>query len=129
MEGKSDKKMVLIIDDDVKHLLTAKGLLENMGYEVRIHHFAFGATNAVRETKPDLVLLDMNMPGLSGERLSKLLLSNGKTKDIPIVFYSSNDEDNLRKAVVEYGVKGYIAKGDIFELRKKVASYLETPIG
>jgi len=129
MEVEREKKVIMIIDDDIKHLLTAKDILEDMGYEVRIHHFAFGATNAVREAKPDLVLLDMNMPALSGERLSKLLLSNGKTKEIPIVFYSSNDEDSLRKAVVEYGVKGYIAKGDVFELRKKVASYLEAPIG
>ena len=124
MEATREKKVIMIIDDDVKHLLTAKDLLENMGYEVRIHHFAFGATNAVREAQPDLVLLDMNMPALSGEKLSTLLLSNGKTRDIPIVFYSSNDEDSLRKAVAEHGVRGYIAKGDVFDLRKKVARYL-----
>lgn len=64
------------------------------------------------------------MPGLSGERLSELLLSNSNTKNVPIVFYSSNDEDSLREAVSEHGVKGYICKGDIFELKKKVAYYL-----
>ncbi len=125
MERKREKKMILVVDDDMKHLLTAKDLLEEMGYEVRMHHFGFGVTNVVREVQPDLILLDMNMPGLSGGRLSKVLLSNGKTRDIPIVFYSSNDEDSLRRAVAEHGVKGYIAKGDIFDLRKKVARYLE----
>jgi CheY-like chemotaxis protein len=82
----------------------------------------------VKEARPDLVLLDMNMPGLSGERLSELLLSNGRTRETPIVFYSSNDEDSLRRAVSEYGVKGYIPKGDIFELRKKAALYLDAQI-
>jgi CheY-like chemotaxis protein len=125
MEDKRDKKMILVVDDDVKHLLTAKDLLESMGYEVRIHQFAFGVSNVVREQRPDLVLLDMNMPGLSGEKLSQLLLANSKTRDIPVVFYSSNDEDSLRRAVLEHGVKGYIAKGDVFDLRKKVARYLE----
>jgi len=125
MELKRDKKMILVVDDDMKHLLTAKDLLEDMGYDVRMHQFAFGVTNVVKEAKPDLVLLDINMPGLSGEKLSKVLLSNARTKDIPIVFYSSNDEDSLRRAVAEHGVKGYIAKGDIFDLRKKVAQYLE----
>ncbi len=124
MERKGEKKIILVVDDDMKHLLTAKDLLEDMGYEVRMHQFAFGVTNVVRETQPDLILLDMNMPGLSGERLSKVLLLNEKTKEIPIVFYSSNDEDSLRRAVVEHGVKGYIAKGDIFDLRNKVAQYL-----
>lgn len=124
MERIRDKKMILVVDDDMKHLLTAKDLLEDMGYEVRMHQFAFGVTNMVREAQPDLILLDMNMPGLSGEKLSKVLLSNGRTKDVPIVFYSSNDEDSLRRAVAEHGVKGYISKGDIFDLRKKVAEYL-----
>ncbi len=121
---KRERKMILVVDDDMKHLLTAKDLLEDMGYEVRMHQFAFGVTNVVREAQPDLILLDMNMPGLSGERLSKVLLSNEKTKDIPVVFYSSNDEDSLRRAVVKHGVKGYIAKGDLFDLRNKVALFL-----
>lgn len=124
MELKRDKKMILVVDDDIKHLLTAKDLLEDMGYEVRMHQFAFGVTNVVKEAKPDLVLLDMNMPGLSGEKLSRVLLTNGRTKHVPVVFYSSNDEDSLRKAVAEHGVMGYISKGDLFDLRKKVALFL-----
>ena len=118
------KKRILVIDDDAKHLITTREILEEEGYEVITHHYAFGATNSVREHQPGLVLLDVNMPALSGERLSKVILSNERTKDIPIVFYSSNDEDSLRKAVSEHGVKGYICKGDIFELKKKVAYYL-----
>ncbi len=118
------RKKILVIDDDERHLITAKEILEEEGYDVITHHYAFGATNSVRVQQPDLVLLDVNMPGLSGEKLSKVILSNEKSKDIPIVFYSSNDEDSLRKAVSEYGVKGYICKGSIPELRKKVAYYL-----
>ena len=118
------KKKILIIDDDEKHLMTAKEILEEEGYEVIIHQNAFGATNLIGSIQPDLVLLDINMPALSGDRLSGLLLSKNKTKDVPIVFYSSNDEDSIRKAVSEHGVKGYICKGSIFDLRKKVAYYL-----
>jgi CheY-like chemotaxis protein len=73
---------------------------------------------------PDLVLLDINMPGLSGERLSAIILSKENIKDIPVVFYSSNDEDSLRRVVFERNAKGYICKGSIFDLKKKVASYL-----
>jgi CheY-like chemotaxis protein len=68
------------------------------------------------------------MPALSGTGLSSLLLSNSGTKNIPIVFYSSNDEDSLRKAVSEYGARGYISKGNIYELKRKVAYYLENNI-
>lgn len=118
------KKKILIIDDDEKHLITTKALLEEEGYEVITNYGWFGTTNVVREIQPDLVLLDINMPALSGDKLSSLLLSNDKTKNVPIVFYSSNDEDSLRKDVSKYGVKGYICKGNICELKKKVASYL-----
>jgi len=118
------KKKIVLIDDDERHLIATKELLEDEGYEVITHLNGFGATNAIKFIQPDLVLLDVNMPALSGDRLSSVLLSNNKTKDVPIVFYSSNDEDSLRKAVVEHGVKGYICKGNIFELKKKVAYYL-----
>ena len=118
------RKKILVIDDDEKHLIAAQEILEEEGYEVITHHYAFGATNCVRVQQPDLILLDINMPGLSGERLSEVLLAPEKSNDIPIVFYSSNDEDSLRKAVSKYGVKGYICKGSIRDLRKKVASFL-----
>lgn len=118
------KKRILIVDDDERNLIATKELLEEEGYEVITQHGWFGTTNAVKKLKPDLVLLDINMPALSGDRLSSVLLSNDKTKDVPIVFYSSNDEDSLRNDVSKYGVKGYICKGDIYELKKKVAFYL-----
>ena len=119
------KNKILFIDDDERHLVAAKELLEAEGYEVVTHLGWFGSTNMVKDIQPDLVLLDVNMPGLSGDRLSSLLLSNYYTKNVPIVFYSSNDEDSLRKTVAEHGVKGYICKGDIRELKRKLAYYLD----
>jgi CheY-like chemotaxis protein len=107
--------------------MTAKELLEDEGYEVVTHRLAFGATNSIKKNNPDLILLDINMPGLSGERFSTLLLSNHETKDVPVVFYSSNDEDSLREAVLTHGINGYICKGDIFELKKKVNLYIGQP--
>ena len=118
------KKKILLIDDDENCLIATKDLLEEEGYEVITHQNAFGSTNLIREVQPDLVLLDINMPALSGDTLLSVFRLNEKTKDVPIVFYSSNDEDSLRKAVSEHGVRGYICKGDIFVLKKKVAYYL-----
>lgn len=117
------KKKIIIIDDDINHLITTKGILEDEGYEVIIHQSPFGSTNVIRDTKPDLILLDINMPGLSGDKLSQLLRENNFIQDIPIFFYSSNDEDSLRKAVKEFKVNDYICKGDLFKLKKKVADF------
>jgi CheY-like chemotaxis protein len=118
------KKRILIVDDDEKHLFTTRELLENEGYEVFIHSLGFGATNIIRNLQPDLILLDVNMPGLSGEKLTSLLKANGHIENIPVVFYSSNDETSLRQAVAKSGIQGYICKGDILHLRNQVAFYL-----
>lgn len=123
-----DKKKILVVDDDERHLIATQEVLTNEGYEVFTYSWWLGVTNFVRKLQPDLILLDINMPALSGTGLSNLLLSNAGTKNIPIVFYSSNDEDSLRKAVSEYGARGYISKGNIYELKRRVAYYLENNI-
>jgi CheY-like chemotaxis protein len=120
-------KKILIIDDDNSHILTAKGILESEGYMVSSHNQALGSTVIAKQLNPDLILLDINMPGLSGDKLAQVIGRNLNSSNVPIIFYSSNDEDSLRKAVGQYrfyGVKDYICKGDPYDLRRKVASVL-----
>jgi two-component system OmpR family response regulator len=114
-------KRILVIDDDAKHLMTVKEILETEGHDVYTHNKPFGSTQLARTLEPDLILLDVNMPGLSGDTLARLLRSHSEA---PIVFYSSNDEDSLRQMVRFHKVNGYICKGDLYGLRVKVADYL-----
>jgi two-component system OmpR family response regulator len=123
-----DKKKILMVDDDELHLYMAKELLQNEHVEVFAHRSGFGVTNLVRALKPDLVLLDVNMPALSGDRLATLLATNHDISKIPIVFYSSNDEESLREIAANCGVSGYVCKGNIAALRKKVGQYLYEPL-
>lgn len=118
------KKRILVIDDDERLLETTKGILEAEGFDVMTHCGSLGSTNLVKSAVPDMVMLDMNMPALSGETLAKVFRLNDKTKDIPVVFYSSNDEDTLRSAVAVHGAKGYICKGNLYDLRAKVHKFL-----
>ncbi len=114
------RKKIMIIDDSEEVLQVTRELLEHEGYDVVTHRNALGATSAIRANDPDLVLLDINMPALSGESLAPLLRSNAHTNRVPILFYSSNDEDSLLESVTRFGVAGYICKGNIPELRHKV---------
>jgi DNA-binding response OmpR family regulator len=120
------KKTVLLIDDDLQLVETAKKLLENAGFEVLTRNSGFDSTNFAARHNPDLVLLDINMPFLSGDRLFDIFQSHRAVKEIPVVFFSSNDENSLRKLVRETGALGYISKSEMgMSFAAKVAFYLE----
>ncbi len=120
-----NKKKILVIDDDELHLYTTSELLQDEQWYVCTHksNHGIGITTLVKELRPDLILLDINMPGLSGDQLAKLL----RWRDSPFIFYSSNDEDSLRDYAARYGAKGYICKGCIGELKSKVRCILLQP--
>jgi len=122
-----DKKKILVIDDEDMHLYTAKGLLESDQIEVTTYKGAFGATNCVKTLQPDLVLLDINMPALSGNNLVSHLKPYCQEQNIPILFYSSNDEASLRDLAAVHGIHGYVCKGDIAGLHQKVNECLSLP--
>jgi CheY-like chemotaxis protein len=110
---------ILVIDDDDSHLAATSGILEAHGYEVSTHRGAFGATGRVLKESFDLVLLDVNMPALSGEGLVPLL--RDRSPSTRILLYSSNDEATLRHMAGRLGVEGWVCKGDPDALRDAVA--------
>lgn len=117
-------KKILVIDDNPDDLAGAKEILELEEYEIHTLESAFGATNIIKDLKPDLILLDVAMPGLDGEAFSRILKSNRETRDIPVVFYSAKDEHTLSQLFRKIKNAGYICKGDPTELKIKVRKYL-----
>lgn len=118
------KWTIMVIDDDDIHLYTTKELLASGEIEVITHQGSFGATNRLKEVRPDLLLLDVNMPALSGANLADIIKPLCREMNTRIVFYSSNDEETLRELVAARGADGYVCKGDIAALRSKVSAYL-----
>ncbi len=117
-------KTVLVIDDDPQHLSATHDILSAEGYQVLTQQRPFGVTNLIVRHKPDLVLLDVNMPGLSGDGLALILSDNPLCSGTPVVFHSSNDEDSLRLLTRKHGARGYICKGNPHDLRRKVAAFV-----
>jgi DNA-binding NarL/FixJ family response regulator len=115
---------ILIVDDDSTHLDCARELLEAEGYEVEVHLTAFGATERLIRSRPDLVLIDVNMPALSGEALATILRRRVHAAGVRVLLYSSNDEDALRRSADRLELDGYVCKGDPAELRVKVSRAL-----
>lgn len=101
---------VLVIDDDPIVLEVIRERLEAAGHQVTTRHQALGTSRVVRELEPDVVLLDLMMPALSGEALAHLLRSHRLADRVGIVLHSSKSEAELREAVRQTGALGAIAK-------------------
>lgn len=103
------KKKVLIIDDEQDVAgLTAK-LLENSGHEVDCHFDGQGAYEVIQETKPDVILLDIRLPNVSGIDIFNRIRGEDNLKSIPVIFFSVSATDR-EMCLVRLGAEGYVEK-------------------
>jgi two-component system cell cycle response regulator DivK len=116
---------VVIFDDDEHLLETSRTLLERAGFEVAVHAGRFDRLGFMLREAPDLVLLDVNMPVIAGDELFALMREQEELRHVPVVFFSSNDETDLRLLVRTSGAQGYIAKSAIgADFGARVARFL-----
>ena len=94
----SNEKVVLVVDDIFENLLILKRMLEKEGYKPLTASTAKDALDMVRVKEPQLILLDVYMPGMDGFELCEILKNDVKTKDIPIIFISGgmSKEDKIK---------------------------------
>ena len=115
-------KKIFVIDDDLGILEAVKVVLELEGYEVTTLT-KFEGIKKISENKPDLILLDVLLPGIDGRVIAKEIKKNKLCKDIPIIMFSASS--NLEKTTKDSGVEGFIAKPfDISQLLKIVQAHI-----
>jgi PleD family two-component response regulator len=120
---------IMVIDDDAPLAASVKRMLERQGYFVVIHDGGPGCCNEVTRFKPDLVLIDVNMPFLSGDAFVHLFRPRPGMCEATIVLYSGIDEVELKHKALECGAHGYISKLDSrLEFSRKVAGYLQNEL-
>lgn len=117
----SDKKKIFIVDDDEVALTSLRRLLELSGFDVRVTQKAKEVIPLTREFKPDLVLLDLLMPGLGGLEVCEMLNNSEETKRIPVIVISALGKDEDIKKAYKLGVIGYFTKPyDYQELLREI---------
>lgn len=101
---------VILIDDDPLFANLVRSRLREAGHEVSYNEGAFGALTAVRKARPDLILIDVQMPEIEGPKLVNYL--RGRDDDAAcILLMSSIPESKLRATATSYGADGYVCKG------------------
>jgi CheY-like chemotaxis protein len=109
------RRRVLIVDDSeiVARLLTEE--LEAKGFEIQYAPDAEKATSIIlkRQTRPDLILLDINMPKVDGGQFCRFVKKNEMFRSIKVLFCSSEDKEKVQKLVAECGADGFISKDEL----------------
>ncbi|MEG4501637.1 adenylate/guanylate cyclase domain-containing protein [Microcoleus sp. F10-C6] len=101
---------ILIVDDNLNNLSLLERILSKKGYEVRLAHNGKLAIDSVDLTQPDLILLDIMMPGLDGYEVCNLLKASDRTRGIPIIFLSALVEVSHKLKAFNAGGVDYITK-------------------
>ena len=100
---------ILIVDDTADNLSLMSGLLKHL-YKVQVANNGEKALSYVLDDKPDLILLDIMMPGLSGYDVMKKLKANPETRNIPVIFLTAMAATEDEKKGLEMGAADYITK-------------------
>lgn len=116
------KKLVMVVDDeeDIRELLGA--VLENGGFDFLKASDGKECLEKLKKTKPDLILLDMMMPGMSGREVAENIRKNPDTKNIKIIFVTVARFSEIGKDILsKLDVSDYITKPfDNEELLEKI---------
>jgi DNA-binding response OmpR family regulator len=114
---------ILVVDDSKMVTDIVKMRLEMYGYEVRLAHSGEDALANIADDVPDLMVLDVQMPGMDGYEVCRRLRENPDLDDLLIIMLTSSDD---KSAAYEAGVDEYLNKDvDLLNLPNRVRQLLE----
>lgn len=119
------KKTILIVDDEPDIVETIRFLVESEGFASLIAYDGEEALKIAKESRPDLIILDVMLPKINGYKVSRLLKFDAKYKDIPILMVTARTQEEDRLIGEETGANEYITKPfDIESILEKINTYL-----
>jgi len=120
-----NKGNVLLVDDQPENIGVLYTLLQEDGYEVYIANDGESALESLEEIEPDLILLDVMMPGLNGFEVSERLQANPRTQKIPVIFMTALTDNESKLKGFSVGGVDYITKPfEHTEVRARIQTQL-----
>ena len=102
-------KKILVVDDEPDIMTVATARLSHLGYEIIEAADAEGALAILQKDTPDLILLDLLLPGMQGEDVCKKLKCDDRLKTVPVILFTASASD-IPKVAREIGADDYIMK-------------------
>jgi CheY-like chemotaxis protein len=118
---------ILVVDDDKKTANSLADLLRLLGHTVSV---AFGPRSALYQLNnviPDVLLLDVNMPGVDGLEICRYLRRDPTTAGVPIIIVSANEERAHQEAAIQAGANYYIVKPAMLDDLERALGRVMTP--
>jgi PleD family two-component response regulator len=120
-----NQENILIVDDAPENLRLLSEMLTKQGYMVRPATSGRLALSGAQAIKPDLILLDIDMPEMDGYETCRMLKTNKTTRDVPIIFISALNETHDKIKAFDLGGVDYIAKPfQVEEVQARVKTHL-----
>lgn len=115
-------KNILVVDDSKTELMFLSDFLSKNGFRVNTASNAEETMQRLAEGKPDLILMDVVMPGQNGFQLTRAITRDPNYANIPVIMCTSKGQETDKVWAMRQGAKGYITKPvDTAELLKKIA--------
>jgi two-component system, cell cycle response regulator DivK len=109
-QGNANGKLILIVEDDRLSLTLLSDFLNAHGYRVLKTSEGLEAINLARDGQPDLILMDIKLPGISGFDVTRLLKQDDQTKLIPVIAVTAFATPGDETTAMESGCAAYITK-------------------
>ena len=102
--------VILVVEDNERNLKLLRDVLEYAGYDVRVARTAEDGISLAVSEPPDLVLMDLQLPGIDGMEALRRLRESPRTADIPVVAVTAQAMKQDRERALDAGFNGYIEK-------------------
>ncbi len=103
-------KKILVVDDSPTERAFMEGLLKKQGYQVLLAESGEVAIQRSKTDQPDLILMDVVMPGLNGFQATRAITRDEKTKHIPVIICTTKDQETDKIWGLRQGAKDYVTK-------------------
>ena len=128
-QGNANGKLILIVEDDRLSMTLLSDFLNAHGYRVLKTSEGLEAINLAHDEQPDLILMDIRLPGINGFDVTRLLKQDSQTKAIPIIAVTAFATPGDETKALDSGCAAYITKPvNVDELLRTIGSFLSASL-
>ena len=120
------QQKILLVDDSELTLRVVANVLAQHGYDVRTTTSVDGLVAALGEWRPEVILTDVDMPGISGVDLCRRLKSTYDTAHVPVVLFSALPQQELERLARQCDADGFLCKSGLEDLPNELALLFDT---